>query len=115
VEAVDALRDALKLADLWLVRFNLGQAYLDAGAPTEALSQFEACLKRRGEGFAVFLDDIPTARAVAPVRYWMGRAHEAMGLMDQARGDYQGFISAYASDSPEPLLKDARARLVSLP
>jgi serine/threonine protein kinase/tetratricopeptide (TPR) repeat protein len=115
VEAVDALRDALKLADLWLVRFNLGQAYLDAGAPTEALSQFETCLKRRGEGYAAFLDDIPTARAVAPIRYWIGRAHQAMGLMEQARGDYKAFISAYASDSPEPLLKDARARLVSLP
>jgi tetratricopeptide (TPR) repeat protein len=114
VDAVDALREALKLADLWLVRFNLGQAYLDAGASAEAFSQFEACLKRRGEGFAVFLDDIPTARAVAPVRFWMGRAHEGMGLTGQARDDYQAFVAAYASNSPEPLLKEARRRLAAL-
>ena len=116
VEAVDALREALNLADLWIVRVNLGQAYLAAGAPPEAFSQFEACLKRRGEGYAVFLDDIPTARAVAPIRFWMGRAHEGMpGLMGQARDDYQAFIASYANNSPEPLLKEARRRLVSLP
>ena len=67
VEAVDSLREGLKLADLWLVHFNLGQAYLAAGAPAEAFSEFEACLKRRGEGYAVFLDDVPTARSVAPL------------------------------------------------
>jgi tetratricopeptide (TPR) repeat protein len=114
VEAVDALRDALKLADLWLVRFSLGQAYLGAGAPAEAFSQFETCLKRRGEGYAVFLDDIPTARAVAPIRYWMGRAHEGMGLMPQAVADYRAFTQSYASGSPEPLLKDATRRLAAL-
>jgi tetratricopeptide (TPR) repeat protein len=114
VEAVDALRDALKLADLWLVRFKLGQAYLDAGAPVEALSQFETCLKRRGEGYAVFLDDIPTTRAVAPIRYWMGRAHEGMGLLPQALTDYQAFIATHASGSPDPLLADANKRIKAL-
>jgi len=114
VEAVDALRAALKLADLWLVRFNLGQAYLEAGAPAEAFSEFEACLKRRGEGYALFLDDIPTARAVAPIRYWMGRAHQGMGLAPQALSDYQSFTSAYAGGSPEPLLKDAEKRIATL-
>ncbi len=113
VEAVDALREALKLADLWLVRFKLGQAYLEAGAPAEALSQFETCLKRRGEGYAVFLDDIPTTRAVAPIRYWMGRAHQGMGL-PQAVADYQAFIAGHASGSPDPLLADATRRLESL-
>ena len=87
------------------------QAYLDAGAAAEAFSEFEACQKRRGEGYAVFLDDIPTARLVTPIAYWMGRAHEGMGLVPQARADYQAFTSAYASGSPEPLLKDAAKRL----
>jgi tetratricopeptide (TPR) repeat protein len=114
VEAVDSLREALKLADLWLVRFNLGQAYLDAGAPAEALAQFEACLKRSGEGYAVFLNDIPTARAVAPIHYWLGRAHEGMGLVPQARADYQAFTAARATGSPDPLLADATRRLKAL-
>ena len=114
VEAVDAMREALKLADLWLVRYYLGQAYLAAGAPAEAFSEFEACLRRRGEGYAVFLDDVPTARAVAPVSYWMGRAREGMGLIPQARADYQTYIEGIAKGSPDPLLKDAVARTAAL-
>jgi tetratricopeptide (TPR) repeat protein len=114
VDAVDAMREALKLADLWLVRFNLGQAYLAAGAPPEAFSEFETCLKRRGEGYAAFLDDVPTARAVAPVSYWMARARQGMGLGPQALADYRAFIAGRAADSPEPLLKDARNRVSTL-
>ena len=114
VEAVDALREGLKLADLWLVHFNLGQAYLGAGAPAEAFSEFEACLKRRGEGYAVFLDDVPTARSVAPLGYWVARAHEGMRLVPQALVEYRAFIAGRAEGSPEPLLKDARTRVAGL-
>jgi tetratricopeptide (TPR) repeat protein len=110
VEAVDVLREALKLADLWLVRYYLGQAYLAAGAPAEAFSEFETCQKRRGEGYAAFLDDVPTVRAVVPVTYWMGRAREGMGLTSQAVVEYQRYIDGRAKDSPDPLLKDAVAR-----
>lgn len=67
VEAVDALKSALGLADLWLVRYTLGQAYLAAGYPAEAKSEFEACVKRRGEAAALFLDDTPTYRYYASV------------------------------------------------
>jgi serine/threonine protein kinase/tetratricopeptide (TPR) repeat protein len=80
VEALDGLRKALTHADLWLVRYYLGQAYFAAGAAAEAFSEFEACRKRRGEGYAVFLDEVPTARMVAPVTEWIGRARDGMGL-----------------------------------
>jgi tetratricopeptide (TPR) repeat protein len=111
VEAVDALREAIKLADLWLARFFLGRAYLNAGYYAEALSEFETCFKRRGEGYAVFLDDVPTTRYVAPVRYWIGRAHEGLGLVDQAKADYKTFVDSQSKESVDPLFKDARARL----
>ena len=110
VEAVDAMREALKDADLWLVRYHLGQAYLAAGASAEAFSEFDACMKRRGEGYSAFLDDVPTARMVAPVTYWMGRAHEGMKLIPQALAEYRTYIAGRAKDSPDPLLKDALAR-----
>jgi hypothetical protein len=67
VDAVDALKGAVTLADLWLVRYTLGEAYLAAGYPAEAKSEFEACVKRRGEVTALFLDDTPTFRYYAPV------------------------------------------------
>ena len=62
----------------------------------------------------MFLDDVPTARAVAPVSYWMGRAREGMGLIPQARADYQTYIEGIAKGSPDPLLKDAVARTAAL-
>ena len=49
------------------MRYNLGEAYLAAGYPAEAKSEFEATVKRRGEASALFLDDTPTYRYYAPV------------------------------------------------
>ena len=110
-EGVAALREALKLADLWMVRFHLGLAYLDAGYHAEAGSEFEYCIKRRGEGYAAFLDDVPTARYVAPLPYWIGRAREGSVGLPEARADYQQFLQGRVATSPDPLDRDARRRL----
>ncbi len=69
IDAVNAFRSALKLTDLWVARFDLGVAYVAAGYPAEGLTELELCLKRRGEGSAIFLDDVPTLRyqATLPV------------------------------------------------
>jgi tetratricopeptide (TPR) repeat protein len=75
VEAIDALKAALGLADLWLVRYTLGEAYLAAEYPAEAKSEFEACVKRRGETTALFLDDTPTYRYYAPVPHQLAAAN----------------------------------------
>jgi tetratricopeptide (TPR) repeat protein len=78
VEAVDALKSALGFADLWLVRYMLGEAYLAAGYPAEAKSEFEACVTRRGEVTALFLDDTPTYRYYAPVPQQLAAANAAL-------------------------------------
>ena len=111
-DAVDALREALKFADLWLARFYLGQAYLDAGYFNEASSEFELCRKRSGEGYAAFLDDIPTARYMAVLPYWIGRAHEGYGLAGQARADYEAFLKMRSAGAKDSLTLDARRRLM---
>lgn len=73
-DAVDALRAALRLADLWLVRFDLGVAYVRAGHAVEGLAELDACAKRRGEASSLFLDDTPTFRILASLRDWTARA-----------------------------------------
>ena len=78
VEAVDALKSALGFADLWLVRYMLGEAYFDAGYPAEAKSEFEACVKRRGEVTALFLDDTPTYRYYAPIPQRLAASNAAL-------------------------------------
>ena len=110
-DAVEEFRQGIKLADLWLLRFNLGRAFLEAGAFAEALAEFDACTKRRGEATAVFLDDVPSIRYLASVPYWAGRSQEGLGLVTQAQENYRRFLSIRTKDSPDPPVKAARRRL----
>ena len=76
--AIEAFRAAiLEGADLWIVRYYLGQAYLAAGYPAEAMAEFEACIDRRGEAGGMFFDDVPTYRYTASLDDWRQRASEA--------------------------------------
>ena len=79
VLAIDKLTAALNLADLWLVRYYRGRAYLAAGFATEAMDEFSAVTARNGEATAVFLDDLPTYRYMADVPEWLGRAQDGLG------------------------------------
>ncbi len=110
-DAVDALRAATRLADLWLVRFDLGVAYVRAGHEVEGLAELEACFKRRGEASAMFLDDTPTFRVLAPLQYWLGRAQEGAGQQAAASRSYQAFVRLRPEPSADPLAADARKRL----
>jgi len=108
-QAILLLQTAQKIYDTWLGHYDLGRAYLDAGMFTEADSEFELCLRRKGEASAVFLDDVPTFRVIPPLYYYLGRAQE--GLKSPAAVDsYKTFIS-YQEKGVGPLLSDARRRV----
>jgi serine/threonine protein kinase/tetratricopeptide (TPR) repeat protein len=111
VDAVEALRAALKLADLWLIRFTLARAYLDAGQHAEALADFELCLKRRGEAMSLFFEDVPTFRYLAPLPYWIARAQEGVGMTAQAVQNYDTFLTTRSAAPNDALVVDARRRL----
>ena len=108
-EAVDVLQEAQKLADLWLIRFTRGIAYIEAGAFPEALADLSACEKRRGEATAVFLDDVPTYRYMVPLSYWLGRAHQGIGAHEAAGKHYAAYLTL-RSPATDPLAKDAARR-----
>lgn len=57
--AVKIFTDANILLDTWIGRFDLGRAYLEMGAFTQADSEFDRCIQHRGEALALFLD-LPT-------------------------------------------------------
>lgn len=113
-DALDALHQARKLADLWLVRFYLGVAYVQAGGTsyTAGRDEFERCRQRLGEATAVFLDDVPSFRYTVPVWYWLGRAQEGMGLNDAAAESYRTFLS-HRQAAGDRLTADARQRLAA--
>jgi len=77
-DAMDALSEARKRADLWLVRFITGMAYERFDHHVEAQAELEGCTTRRlGEATAVFLDDVPTFRYSVEAREWLKRARQA--------------------------------------
>jgi tetratricopeptide (TPR) repeat protein len=109
--AIDAFRDAIKHADFWMGRFDMGVAYVQAEAWVEALSELAACEKRRGEATAMFLDDSPTLRYQATLPYWLARAQEGVGQQAAARNNYKAFLAIRGADAPaDPLVADARRR-----
>ncbi|MGC2322735.1 MAG: protein kinase [Terriglobales bacterium] len=110
-QAIQLLQAAQKIYDTWLGHYDLGRAYLDAGMFTEADSEFELCLRRKGEASAVFLDDVPTFRMIPPLYYYLGRAQEGLNSPAAAES-YKTFIS-YQEKGVGPLLSDARRRVNS--
>jgi tetratricopeptide (TPR) repeat protein len=111
-DAIQTFLEARKLADTWMGRFDVGRAYLEAGQFTEAYSEFELCLKRRGEATAAFFDEIPSYRIFPAVYYYMGRAQE--GLKSPAASEsYKMFLSIREKGGQDPLVADAKKRLAS--
>jgi serine/threonine protein kinase/tetratricopeptide (TPR) repeat protein len=114
VDAVDSLKESVRFADLWLARFYLGVAYETAGRHGEAISELTICEKRRGEATALFIDEVPTYRYLAPLPYWLARAQEGLGQIGQARAKYQEFLAQRSGPTKDPLVADARRRLAGL-
>jgi len=111
-DALNSFQAAAKLANTWLGHFDMGLAYLAASAFTEASSEFDVCLKRRGEATSVFLDDIPSYHLLPAVYYYQGRARE--GLHSSGAADsYQTFLTIKERGTGDPLVADAQRRLAS--
>jgi eukaryotic-like serine/threonine-protein kinase len=112
-DAVDALRAAQQVADLWVVNYALGVAYVEAGRYPEAIASLDRCVQRRGEATAIFLDDVPSVRYLATLPYWQARAQEGSGLRDEAAANYRRFLTIRRS-ATDAMIKDARTRLEAL-
>jgi tetratricopeptide (TPR) repeat protein len=107
-QAIDAFQQAQHIADSWLGHYGLGRAYLSANKFAEANSEFETCLKRRGESSAVFLDDVPSFRYFPPVSYYLARTQQ--GLNSPSAGDsFKTFLNMRKAD--DTLALDARRRM----
>lgn len=112
-QAVETLNEAKGIADTWLGRFDLGRAYLEAGAYTDSDTEFDACMNRKGEATAIFLNDVPSWRYFVPFFYYQGRAHQEL-LNPSAPSDYRNYLSIRGDDPNDPLATDARKRLKAL-
>jgi tetratricopeptide (TPR) repeat protein len=115
IDAVESFRAALKLTDLWLARFSLGVAYVEAGGhDAEGLAELDACLKRKGEATSIFFDDVPSFRYLTTLPYWLGRAQVGVGLTRNGADNFKQFLTLRPDRARDPIAADAAKRLASL-
>jgi eukaryotic-like serine/threonine-protein kinase len=108
--AVKTIGEANRLLDTWIGRFDAGWAYLEAGSFAAADSEFDTCIRRRGEALALFVDESPTFGYFPAVYYSVGRVREALqssGFADSYR-TYLGIREKAGEDS---LLAEVRGRI----
>ena len=109
-EAVQLFGEANNLFDTWIGRFDLGRAYLEAGAFAEADSEFDRCMKRRGEVLELFMDDMPTYSYFPAVYYYQGRVRE--GLKSSGFADsYRDYLNIRSKSTEDPLVTEVRRRI----
>ena len=108
--AVKILVEANGLLDTWIGHFDLGRAYLEAGQFPQADSEFDRCLKRRGEALSLFLDEEATYAYLPPVYYYQGRVRE--GLKNAGYADsYRAYLAIRGQSREDPRLPEIRKRV----
>jgi eukaryotic-like serine/threonine-protein kinase len=108
-DAIKAFTDANSLLDTWLGHFELGRAYLDAGAFPEADSEFDQCIKRKGEAILLFMDEVPTLGYFPPVYYYEGQVREGMKSASYA-DFYRSYLEIRGKSTDDPLVPEVRRR-----
>jgi tetratricopeptide (TPR) repeat protein len=109
-EAIKMFTDANQQLDTWIGRFELGRAYLEAGLFVEADSEFDRCMKRRGEALEIFQDNVPTFAYFPPLYYYQGRVREGLKSSGFA-GVYRTYLGIRGKSSEDTLVVDIRRRL----
>jgi hypothetical protein len=108
-QAVKLLTEANTQLDTWIGRFDLGRAYLEAGAFTQADSEFDRCIRRRGEALALFLDEQPTSGYLPAAYYYQGRVREALKT-EKFADSYRTYVAIRGAAGEDPLLPEVRRR-----
>jgi len=100
---------AVDLLDTWISRFDLGRAYLAEGAFTNADSELDRCIKRRGEAMELFMDDVPTYGYFPPVYYYRGLVREGLHSSDYA-DSYRTYLDIRGKSNEDPRVSEVRRR-----
>ncbi len=112
-DAVAMDRAAISIDNGWVGHFLLARSLFDAHRYAEARTELDTCMRRRGEGAAIFYDDNSTMRMLPPVTYWLARTLDA--LHDpQAKATYAQFLAGQSTADHDPLVVDAQKRMAAL-
>ena len=109
-QAIIILTEANELLNTWIGHFDLGRAYLDAGMFAQSDSEFDRCIKRRGEALSLFVDEEPTYGYLPSVYYYQGRAREGLQTEGFAES-YRTYLNIRGKAGEDPLLAEVRRRV----
>ena len=109
-EAINLFTGANQLIDTWIGRFELGRAYLEAGRFVEADSEFDRCMKRRGEALEIFQDSTPTFAYVPPIYYYQGRVREGLKSPGFAE-PYHTYLGIRGTAKEDPWIAEINRRI----
>jgi eukaryotic-like serine/threonine-protein kinase len=101
--------EANALLDTWIGHFELGRAYLASKQYPQADSEFDRCMKRKGEALALFLDEEPTYAYFPMVYYYQGLVREGMKL--SATESYRAYLAIREKAGEDPRIADLRRRV----
>ena len=108
--AVKSLNDANAILDTWIGHFDLGRAYLEAAQFPQADSEFDRCIKRRGETLSLFLDEEPTFGYLPAAYYYQGRVRQELKSAGFAES-YNKYLDIRGKSTEDPLVPDVRKRV----
>jgi serine/threonine protein kinase/tetratricopeptide (TPR) repeat protein len=108
-EAVKILNEANGLLDTWFGHFDLGRAYLAAGALPQADGEFDRCLARRGEAITL-MNEGPTYSYFPAVYYYQGRVREELNPASFA-DSYREYLKIRGNSTEDARLQDIRKRV----
>jgi hypothetical protein len=108
--AVKEITDANRILDTWIGRYDAGSAYLAAGAFAEADSEFDQCIRRKGEALSLFVDEVPTFGYFPAVYYSLGRVREAL-QSSRFADPYRDYLAIRGNAGQDPLVGDIHRRI----
>lgn len=109
-EAIQLFQESQRISDTWLARLDLARAYIAASAFTDANTELDISIRRRGETTDIYADEEQTFRFFPPTYYYQGLVLK--GLKSTGANDaFKNFLALKANDSEDPLVADARKRL----
>jgi tetratricopeptide (TPR) repeat protein len=111
-QAIKAFTDANNLLDTWIGRFELGRADLQAGLFVEADSEFDRCIKRRGEALEILINNVPTYAYFPPVYYYQGLVRDGLKSAGFAES-YRNYLNIRGKAGEDPLLPEIRRHLAN--
>ena len=107
--AIKILSEANGLLDTWFGHFSLGRAYLEAGVFLQADSEFDRCIKRRGEALSLLADEEPTFGYFPAVHYYQGLVREGLKNAGAAES-FREYLRIRGTSTEDPLVAEVRKR-----